>query len=97
MGARSGPCLVRLPAYAVNQTKRLIKTPELFWSDTALALHLAGEPGPHDTALPGLLVHGGEEMAWLADGILTWARRQAVERGDPAQVWAAWVLVGDAR
>jgi hypothetical protein len=38
--------LVRLPAYAVNRTKRLIKAPKLYWSDTGVALHLGGgEPG----------------------------------------------------
>jgi predicted AAA+ superfamily ATPase len=31
---------VRLPAYAVNRSKRLIKAPKLYWSDPALALHL---------------------------------------------------------
>ena len=41
--------LVRVPAYSVNRTKRLIKAPKLYWSDTGLALHLSeGEPGgPH--------------------------------------------------
>ena len=42
--------LVRLPAYAVNRTKRLIKAPKMFWGDTGVALHLAevSEPGgPH--------------------------------------------------
>jgi len=34
--------LVRLPAYAVNRTKRLIKSPKLYWGDTGVALHLAG-------------------------------------------------------
>ena len=33
--------LVRVPAYAVNRTKRLVKTPKIYWSDTGLALHLA--------------------------------------------------------
>lgn len=33
--------IVRLPPYAVNRTKRLIKTPKLYWNDPALALHLA--------------------------------------------------------
>jgi hypothetical protein len=33
--------LVRVPAYAVNRTKRLIKTPKLYWADTGLAYHLA--------------------------------------------------------
>jgi len=31
-----------LPAYAVNPTKRLVKSPKLYWSDTGLAAHLAG-------------------------------------------------------
>lgn len=41
--------LVRLPAYAVNRTKRLIKSPKTYWSDTGLALHIAqAEPlGAH--------------------------------------------------
>lgn len=44
--------LVRLEPYAVNRTRRLIKTPKLYWSDPGLALHLAYggalEPsGPH--------------------------------------------------
>lgn len=42
--------LVRLPAYSVNRTKRLIKTPKLYWADTALALSISDvhEPGgPH--------------------------------------------------
>ena len=34
--------LVRVPAYAVNRTKRLIKAPRLYWADTGLALHVAG-------------------------------------------------------
>lgn len=38
--------IVRLEPYAVNRTKRLIKTPKLYWTDTGLALHLSGaEPG----------------------------------------------------
>ena len=33
---------VRLPAYSVNRTKRLIKGPKLYWSDPALAHWLGG-------------------------------------------------------
>lgn len=33
--------IVRLEPYATNRTKRLIKTPKLYWTDPALALHLA--------------------------------------------------------
>src|SRR5436305_1866906 len=32
--------LVRLPAYSVNRTKRLLKAPKLYWCDAGLALHL---------------------------------------------------------
>lgn len=45
--------IVRLEPYAVNRTKRLIKTPKLYWNDPGLAFHLghagaAGEPsGAH--------------------------------------------------
>ena len=39
--------LVRLPAYAVNRTKRLVKSPKLYWCDTGLALRIAGvDPAP---------------------------------------------------
>jgi hypothetical protein len=53
--------LVRLPAYAVNRTKRLIKSPKLYWGDTGVALHLAGgEPaGAH---LENLVLH--DLLAW---------------------------------
>lgn len=34
--------LVRVPAYSVNRTRRLVKSPKLYWSDVGLALHLAG-------------------------------------------------------
>ena len=34
---------VRLSAYTVNRTRRLIKSPKFYWSDTGLALFLAGE------------------------------------------------------
>jgi predicted AAA+ superfamily ATPase len=41
--------ITRLPAFASNRTKRLIKTPKLYWNDVGLALHLGGgEPlGSH--------------------------------------------------
>jgi predicted AAA+ superfamily ATPase len=53
--------LVRLPAYAVNRTKRLIKSPKLYWGDTGVALRLAGgEPaGAH---LENLVLH--DLLAW---------------------------------
>jgi hypothetical protein len=56
--------LVRLPAYAVNRTKRLIKTPKLYWSDTGLALHLAGESEPRGVHLENLVLC--DLLAWQA-------------------------------
>ena len=49
--------LVRLPAYAVNRTKRLIKSPKLYWSDTGAALHLAGVAEPGGAHLENLVLH----------------------------------------
>jgi len=34
--------LIRLQPYSVNRTKRLIKSPKVYWADTGLALHLSG-------------------------------------------------------
>ncbi len=34
--------IVRIPAFAGSKTKRLVKTPKLYWTDTGLAAHLAG-------------------------------------------------------
>lgn len=54
--------LVRLPAYAVNRTKRLLKTPKAYWSDTGLALFLAGESRPGGAHLENIIL--GDLMAW---------------------------------
>jgi predicted AAA+ superfamily ATPase len=34
--------IVRVSAYAVNRTKRLVKSPKLYWADVGLARHLSG-------------------------------------------------------
>ena len=49
--------LVRLPAYAVNRTKRLIKTPKLYWGDVGLALHLGGLAEPTGAHLENVVLH----------------------------------------
>lgn len=54
--------LVRLPAYAVNRTKRLIKTPKIYWGDTGVALHLAGSDEPGGSHLENLVLH--DLLAW---------------------------------
>ena len=54
--------LVRVPSYAVNRTKRLLKTPKLYWCDTGLALHLAGEAEPRGAHLENLVLT--DLLAW---------------------------------
>ena len=49
--------LVRLPAYAVNRTKRLIKSPKVYWGDTGVALHLTQEEEPRGVHLENLVLH----------------------------------------
>jgi uncharacterized protein len=60
--------LVRLPAYAVNRTKRLIKAPKLYWGDTGIALHRSRRPGgtgvlAHDHRRGGGFCYRGREQA----------------------------------
>ena len=54
--------LVRLPAYAVNRTKRLIKSPKLYWADTGLACHLAGISEPTGAHFENLIF--SDLLAW---------------------------------
>src|SRR2546427_4556800 len=54
--------LVRLPAYAVNRTKSVIKTAKVYWADTGLALHLAGLDEPAGAHLENLVLN--DLLAW---------------------------------
>lgn len=54
--------LVRLPPYSVNRTKRLIKSPKLYWGDTGVALHLAGTSEPGGAHLENLVLQ--DLLAW---------------------------------
>jgi predicted AAA+ superfamily ATPase len=54
--------LVRLPAYSVNRTKRLVKSQKLYWGDTGVALHLAEADEPGGAHLENLVLH--DLMAW---------------------------------
>lgn len=53
---------VRLEPYAVAGSRRLVRTPKLYWVDTALALHLAGEESPRAEHLENLVL--GDLLAW---------------------------------
>lgn len=58
--------LIRLPAYSVNRTKRLMKSPKAYWADTGLALFLAGTE-PTGAALENLVL--GDLLAWRDAGV----------------------------
>ncbi|HEY0781696.1 MAG TPA: DUF4143 domain-containing protein, partial [Thermoanaerobaculia bacterium] len=86
--------LVRVPAFSVNRTKRLIKTPKLYWCDTGLALHLAGESEPRGAHLENLVLCdllAGRDS--LPDGpeILYW-RTTAGEEVDFVLEWRGRLL-----
>ncbi len=93
--------LVRLEPYAVNRTKRLVKSPKLYWSDTGLAMHLAGETTARGEHLENLVL--SDLLAWRDAGtdrhqILYWRTHTGeevdfvIEAGDrllPIEVKAA--------
>ncbi|MDH5642962.1 MAG: ATP-binding protein [Gemmatimonadota bacterium] len=54
--------LTLVPAYSVNRTKRLTKSPKIYWNDTGLALHLAGETKPRGAHLENLIA--SDLFAW---------------------------------
>lgn len=54
--------LVRVPAFLANRRKRLMKSPKLYWADTGLALHLAGESAPRGPHLENLVLQS--LLAW---------------------------------
>ncbi len=57
--------LIRLPAYSVNRTKRLLKSPKLYWGDVGLALFLAGLAEPTGAHLENLILL--DLMAWKCE------------------------------
>ena len=60
--------LVPLPAYSVNRTKRLIKTPKAYWSDSGLALRLGGLDSATGAHLENLIL--SDLLAWRDASIL---------------------------
>lgn len=74
--------LVRLEPYAVNRTKRLIKSPKLYWADTGLALHLSGESELRGAHFENLVL--GDLLAWRgsmvdAPEVLYWRTSTGIE------------------
>ena len=59
--------VVRIEPFAANRTKRVVKTPKLFWSDTGLGLHVArGLRFAMDERLPLVYLHGLVKGRYLA-------------------------------
>lgn len=86
--------LVRVGAFAVNRTKRLIKTPKLYWSDVGLAMHLSGESEARGAHLENLVLC--DLLAWKATeadapGILYW-RTASGEEVDFVVEWRGQLL-----
>lgn len=54
--------VVRLPAYSINRTRRMVKASKTYWTDTGLALHLAGEATPRGAHLENLII--ADLLAW---------------------------------
>jgi len=54
--------LLRIPAFARNRTKRLIKSPKLYWGDTGVALHLSGSDEPGGAHLENVILN--DLLAW---------------------------------
>jgi hypothetical protein len=62
--------IVRIPAFATSRTKRLVKAPKLFWTDTGLAAHLAALSSA--TTAPRSEVPGALLENLVLTQILTW-------------------------
>jgi hypothetical protein len=74
--------LLQVPAYSVNRTKRLIKSPKVYWSDTGLALRLAGESVPRGLHLENIVAN--DLVAWSSvterrPSILHWRTTSGAE------------------
>ena len=74
--------LLRLPAYSANRTKRLVKSPKLYWSDPGLARWLAGGQAASGALLENLVLH--DLLAWRdsqvpAPNVLFWRTSTELE------------------
>jgi predicted AAA+ superfamily ATPase len=74
--------LVRLPAFSVNRTKRLARSPKIYWSDTAMALHLSPAVGPtgfhfENSVLTDLLAWQSGQS--VPPGVFHWRTHDQIE------------------
>ena len=54
--------LIRLQPFFVNRTKRLVKSPKLFFCDSGVALNISGQQEPTGAHLENLILH--DLLAW---------------------------------
>lgn len=74
--------LLLVPSFSVNRTKRLVKSPRLYWSDCGLALHLAGENeprGPHFENLVALDILAWASVQPLRPRLCYWRTTKGAE------------------
>jgi predicted AAA+ superfamily ATPase len=67
--------LVRLEPYSVNRTKRLVKSPKIYWCDSGLALHLSEAASPTGAHLENIVctdLLAWREMESTRPAILFW-------------------------
>lgn len=74
--------LTRVETYATTGTRRLVKSPKLYWNDVGLALHLAGSDRPGGAHLENLVLV--DLLAWRETRtprprILYWRTRGGAE------------------
>jgi predicted AAA+ superfamily ATPase len=60
----------RVPAMTARRSRRLIKSPKLYWTDTGLAAHLAGISSPADLRSSGLESALLENLVLM--GLMAW-------------------------
>jgi len=75
--------LTRLPAFAVNRTKRLIKTPKVYWTDPGMASLLAGHHQP-------AALRASRELGGLFETLVLLGLRSAAEMLTPRAVVHYW-------
>ena len=91
--------LIRIEPYAVNRTKRLTKSPKYYWSDTGLALYLAGGVEPTGAHLENIVF--GDLLAWregesTRPNILYW-RTAAGEEVDIVIEWKGRLMAVEVK
>jgi uncharacterized protein len=79
--------LVRLEAFSINRTKRLIKTPKVYWTDPGMACFLASHHDPR-------ALTGSREMGGLFETLVLLGLRAEAERLTPRASLYYWRTTG---